>query len=100
MEGVLLLLFVVALYSLIGFMSTKPFQTWCWFFIKTDHEFTNALGMILAVFWPLGWPLIVVVGLYYAGHVFCELLLKNLKVIWASVEVIASRFKKPEQGDQ
>lgn len=100
MESVFLLLFIVAAYSLIGYVSTSPFQTWCWHLIKTDHEFTNALGLLLAVFWPLGWPTIVIVGLYCAGYMICEQILEKLRVIWASFEVVVSRFKKPQKGEQ
>lgn len=98
MEGVLLLLFIVSVYSIIGYVSTGTFQTWCGYFIKSDHDFTQALGMLLAAFWPLGWPVIIVVGLYYAGYMICELILKKLEVVWNSFVIVVGRLK--DRGKQ
>lgn len=97
MEAVLLLGFTVSLYSIIGMLSRKAFRAWCWHVFSPDRELADAIAILLAVFWPIGWPLIVVVGLYAAGHIFARWLVKNLLVIGKSFMVVVSRFKKAQQ---
>ena len=97
MEAVLLLGFTVSLYALIGHLSIKAFRTWCWYVFSPDRELSQALALILAVFWPIGWPLIVVVGLYAAGHIFARWLTKSLLMLGKSFMVVVSRFNKAQQ---
>lgn len=61
MDIALLLLFFAALYSIIGYASKSMFQSWCSIFNR-GWIFADAAGIVLAVFWPLAWPAVILVG--------------------------------------
>lgn len=100
MEVVLLLLFIVGVYSFIGYVSMSSFHSWCDLLFDQNREVARAAGTIAAVFWPIGWPAIVVVGLYHAGLMIVAECWNALKVVINSFKVVFNHFKESERGEQ
>ena len=100
MDYVLLVLFMAGLYSVIGYVSSGIFQDWCWHLFDHNWEFAKAAGTVAATVWPIGWPAIIVVGLYHAAAILCKYLVKGLCKIRNSFQLVAEHFRQAEKGEQ
>lgn len=100
MDVVLFTLFMMTVYSVIGYMSSSIFQDWCWHLFNHNWELGKAVGTITAMFWPIGWPAIIVVGMYHAVVIICKCLFRGIRKIHRSFKIVAQHFRQAEQGEQ
>lgn len=92
MDLALLVLFFAALYSIVGYASKRMFENWASIFDR-GWEFAEAMGIIMAMLWPLAWPVVIVVGV--ANIIYIGV----MHIGW-SFRVIYEHFFQTERGEQ
>ncbi|MDX9668703.1 hypothetical protein [Pseudomonas sp. P8_250] len=100
MEALLLTLFVVAVYGLIGYMSTNLFREWCSLLFDRNYEVAKAAGTVAATLWPIGWPAIILVGLFHAWLITYRELTNCLTGIKDSFKVVIEYYKESSTGSK
>lgn len=68
MDTLLLFLFVGSVYSLIVIFSKKSLIKWCRALFTARTEVTEAAGILAATFWPIGWPMILIIGAFQVAN--------------------------------
>lgn len=63
MEVGLFWLFMMAIYATCGLVSKGLFIRWCNVITK-DWQVAYAAANLMALVWPLGWLLVIVIGIY------------------------------------
>lgn len=92
MSSMFLGLFMLALYTLIGVVSKQLFQQWAKL-VFNPKPVANAAGTLLAVVWPLGWPLIIVVGLIHTVLIIEEAVIDSFRVL-------INHYRQSERAEQ
>jgi hypothetical protein len=100
LEVLLLSLFVVAVYGLIGYLSTNLFREWCSLLFDRDYEIAKAAGTVAATLWPIGWPAIVLVGVYHAWLMIYREVISCLTKIIKSFKVVIKHYKESGLGNK
>lgn len=88
MEVVLFWLFLATMYAACGYASKRLFIKWCNIITK-DWQVAYAAANLLAVVWPLGWLLVIVVGL-------CS----SVASLYWSAQVVIRHYRQTERGEQ
>jgi len=84
--------FLILMYGSCGFVSKMLFEDWC-NNLFDSWELAEAVAVLLAVFWPLGWLLMIIVGVV-AGVVIAA------RSIGWSVSVVIEHYRQAEKGEQ
>lgn len=92
MDVAIVLLFFAVMYALCGYVSKKLFEHWCANLLD-DWRLADAASVLLAIIWPIGWALMIIIGIIAAIAIFAS------NVIW-SFKVIREHFRQSERGEQ
>lgn len=92
MEHMGVALFMMLLYMGCGLVSKAIFEKYCEVLFE-DWRFAEAIAILMATVWPLGWVLMILIGL---GHL-AQIILSN--IVWA-VKVLAHHFRQAVRGEQ
>lgn len=84
------IVFLAIMYASCGYTSKMIFEWWCEQLID-NWELSDAVALLLAVVWPLGWLIMIVVGGICAAKI-C------LVAIVSSVLVVVDHVKQVRQG--
>ena len=84
--------FFVLMYGICGFVSKMLFEDWC-NNVFDEWRVAEAVAVLLAVFWPLGWLLVIVVGVVSSAVI-------AVRSIGWSVAVLVNHFRQAERGEQ
>lgn len=90
MELLLGIVFLTVMYASCGYTSKMIFEWWCEQLID-DWELSDAVALLLAVVWPIGWVLMIVVGLA------CTALI-TFRAVLSSIAIVAEHLRQVRQG--
>lgn len=96
---ILVILFFLFVYGFIGWMFSGIFRDWFRLLLDYNREVADAAGTMAAVFWPLGWVLIIVVGIYYACKIVYGKARGGWRKITHSYRVLANHYREAESGN-
>lgn len=82
--------FLTIMYAGCSYMSKLIFEWWCEQLID-DWEVSDAVALLLAVVWPIGWILMIVVGLA------CTALI-TFRAVLSSIVIVVDHLKQVRQG--
>jgi hypothetical protein len=86
MDALLLFFFLGAIYGLIVIFSKQSLIKWCRTLITAQREVIEAAGTLAAAFWPIGWPLVLIVAWVQATTKLCLELWRCTMVIVAHIK--------------
>lgn len=92
MEHMGVALFMMLLYMGCGLVSKAIFEKYCEVLFE-DWRFAEAIAILMAAVWPLGWILMILIGL---GHLA---LIIVTNITWA-FRVLAQHYRQAEKGEQ
>lgn len=92
MNTVFLVLFALGLYTIIGWAARTPMAAWCEIAFDS-RPVQQAATNLLVVFWPLGLPLIIVMGIAGVLLILFDKVWAGLKAVANSVVIMKMHFK-------